>query len=536
MRGQSNKYNNELCDNEMTFQDCELAILRHRVDESEEISSNKKVNTPEINRMISIVEKFLIRKKCICYGGTAINNILPKNAQFYNRDVEIPDYDFYSPTALEDAKELADIYYKEGYEDVEAKSGTHYGTFKVFVNFIPMADITLLPLELFQNISKDAITFAGIKYAPVNFLRMNMFLELSRPAGDVSRWEKVFKRLTLLNTHYPFKTENAPCNSITFQRKMDDVDYDSEKIYTVTRDTFIDLDVVFFGGYANSLYSKYMPKSRRRIVEKIPDFDVLSKEYEKTATILSERLTVAGFANIELVKHGAIGEIVPENIEMRIGQETIAFIYKPFGCVSYNKIQVNNHTLNVATIDTMLTYYLAFYYVDKPYYDRDRILCMSKFLFDVQQENRLAQGGLLRRFSMDCYGTQETLDDIRAKKSEKFKKLRKKRDTLEYEMWFLKYNPANNSTSIKSTNNITKPYMSSIQPNIKDIVGSKIKVYSKTVLNRDHKKKTIKTISSPSPLSIPAVYNYLGKTVKKRKYKKTGKNNRQTRRDRGYLY
>ena len=31
-----------------------------------------------------------------------------------------------------------------------------------------------------------------------------MFLELSRPMDDVSRWEKVLKRLTLLNLYNPY--------------------------------------------------------------------------------------------------------------------------------------------------------------------------------------------------------------------------------------------------------------------------------------------------------------------------------------------
>ena len=34
--------------------------------------------------MIKIVEQFLRRKHLICYGGTAINNILPKRMQFYD--------------------------------------------------------------------------------------------------------------------------------------------------------------------------------------------------------------------------------------------------------------------------------------------------------------------------------------------------------------------------------------------------------------------------------------------------------------------
>ena len=36
-------------------------------------------------KKINIVEDFLKRKRLICYGGTAINNILPKKDQFYKR-------------------------------------------------------------------------------------------------------------------------------------------------------------------------------------------------------------------------------------------------------------------------------------------------------------------------------------------------------------------------------------------------------------------------------------------------------------------
>ena len=104
------KYKTKLCENTMTFQECELAILRNAVDESDKIIGEKIANSSEVTHMISIVESFIISKKLICYGGTAINNILPKFAQFYNKNIEIPDYDFYSTHAYQDAIELADIY------------------------------------------------------------------------------------------------------------------------------------------------------------------------------------------------------------------------------------------------------------------------------------------------------------------------------------------------------------------------------------------------------------------------------------------
>jgi len=431
------KYNTELCDDKLTFQECELAILRHAVDETEKIQGEKKAQSEDVKKIIEIVEDFLLKKRLICYGGTAINNILPKYAQFYNKDIEIPDYDFFSPNALIDAKELADIYYSAGYSDVEAKSGVHPGTYKVFVNFIPVADITFLEKSLFDAIGRESISVAGIRYAPPNYLRMSMYLELSRPAGDVSRWEKVLKRLTLLNKYYPLA--KIDCEAVDFQRELESNQENSEKIYFAVRDTFIEQGVIFFGGYASSLYSKYMPENQKKLIRKIPDFDVLSEEPERCASIVLERLEEIGIKKVKQIIHPAVGEIIPERIEIRVDKDTIAFIYQPIACHNYNTIEMNEKEINVATIDTMLSFYLAFIYADEYSYFKERILCMAKFLFEVEEKNRLEQKGLLKRFSIKCYGEQPTMEDIRAEKAKKFKEL--KRGTPEYEMWFLKYSP-----------------------------------------------------------------------------------------------
>ena len=150
----------------LSYEDCELAILRSAVDKVQSREGERLLHTPSVQKIIEIVEKFLRNKKRICYGGTAINNILPTEFQFYHKDIELPDYDFFSPEPLKDAKTLADIYAKEGFTEVEAKSGMHGGTFKVFVNFIPVADITFVPKALYNSIKKHSIVKAGIYYAP----------------------------------------------------------------------------------------------------------------------------------------------------------------------------------------------------------------------------------------------------------------------------------------------------------------------------------------------------------------------------------
>ena len=140
------------CDKKMTFQECELTILRQAVDKIEKKTGRKMIKNPQIQEIIHIVETFLKLKKRVCYGGTAINNILPESDQFYDKNIELPDYDFFSPDPLNDAIYLADMYHKEGFEEVEAKSGAHAGTFKVFVNYI----VAIL-LFVFLNYIKESV-------------------------------------------------------------------------------------------------------------------------------------------------------------------------------------------------------------------------------------------------------------------------------------------------------------------------------------------------------------------------------------------
>ena len=437
--------------NGLKFSDCELFILRMAVDKAETKIGKRIVTSEEVKEIISIVEDFLKKKSLICYGGTAINNILPQEDQFYNKDIEIPDYDFFTTTALEDAKELANIYYKKGFTDVEAKSGQHHGTYKVFVNYIPVADITQTPKEIYSTLKKDAIRVGGILYAPPNFLRMSMFLELSRPAGDVSRWEKVLKRLTVLNKNYPVTDIN--CNKVSFQREMTNKE-DEDKIYENVKNTLINQGVVFFGGFANTLYSQYMPKNLQIKLQKIADFDVLSNDPETTSDIVKERLKDIGITNVKIIKRANVGEIIPTHYEIKVGDDTIVFIYKPIACHSYNVINIHGQKVKVATIDTMLSFYLAFLYSDRPYYNAfsDRILCMSKLLFEVQQKNRLQQKGLLRRFSVTCYGHQESVEEMRAEKAAKYKELKQSNNKKELDEWFLNYKPDKKKDDIDKTN------------------------------------------------------------------------------------
>jgi hypothetical protein len=109
---------------------------------------------------------------------------------------------------------------------------------------------------------------------------------------------------------------------------------------------------------------------------------------------------------------------------------------------------------------------LAFLYANRPYYDHERIYCMSQYLFLVQSKNRLAQKGVLKRFSLQCIGTQETLSDMRNEKNKKYEELKHRRDSTEYNEWFLRYTP-NRMNRRHTVKKIKKPRRKSIKtPNI----------------------------------------------------------------------
>ncbi len=437
--------------------DKELEIVKAAVENIENRKGRKMVQAPEVRAIINTVERFIISKRLVCYGGTAINNIMPEQYRFYNTDIELPDYDFYSPNAIEDAKELADIFFKMGYNEVEAKAGAHPGTFKVFVNFMAIADITNMERTLFKTLQSRSYIKGGIHYAPTDFLRMAMYLELSRPEGDVSRWEKVLKRLTLLNKAYPMRLRK--CNNIELQRPFGSV-VDSkqsktkagkkaardsktvqDKVYDITQRVLLNSDVVFIGGFADILYTKYLPKKEQHKLMRNPEFDVLSNSPKDLADLIRITLSTNGIERVRVEKMPGIGEIVSDHYKVSVGNDIIVLIYKPTACHSYNTVKLNGQPIKVASVDTMLMLYLAFSYAERDYYNRERIMCLASLLFYIQNENRTVQTGLLKRFGRSCYGTQETLETLRKEKAVKFEELKNDKTSEEYQKLFLRYIP-----------------------------------------------------------------------------------------------
>ena len=168
---------------------------------------------------------------------------------------------------------------------------------------------------------------------------------------------------------------------------------------------------------------------------------ILAIDPIKAANKIKQELKKHKITDVEINKKPGVGEIIAPHYELKVGNENVVFIYEPLACHSYNTIKINNKSVKIASIDTMLTFYLAFIYANRPYYDTHRILCIASYLLQVQIRNRLEQKGVLKRFPITCYGKQHTIENIRAEKAHKFNDLRNNPHNEEFQKYFLRYLP-----------------------------------------------------------------------------------------------
>lgn len=379
-------------------------------------TDKENASDPEIKKGLSIVLGFSKTHKVLCYGGTALNNLLPKSEQFYDSKYDIPDYDFFSETPQVHAMKIADRLANAGINSVEVKPASHLGTFKVFADYIGVADITFLDKSIFEKLWKSRVEKDGVSYVPPNFLRMSVYLELSRPKGDTSRWPKVYSRLMLLNKHYP-NVSDCPVEAET---KMNDDEYTRIKSLLISHKS------VLLGFNAVSL------QQRKQNGWQFP-LDVITDKPESLLKEINE--IVKG----KIESHEAYNEILPAHSDIKKDGKLLIRLYNTDACHSFHKISSG---LRIASIPTLLQFFFAMLYGDnhiRENISEHRLLCVAEHLMDMAHNSGSRRYKLLT--PLECIGKQETIIDIKKHKSHLYKKLSTNKNSAEYLKNFFSYEP-----------------------------------------------------------------------------------------------
>lgn len=210
-------------------------------DDYEIIKNKRDFQIDNITEALEIVRNFIIKNKRILTGGMAIDlSMRSINEQLYSDDT-LPDYDFFSPEFHKDAYYLAVVLSKK-FSGVSAIRARHVSTMRVRVNTVPVADITYMPQNIYENI--PVIFFNGINIVHPNYQMIDQHRALSLPYENPpnetitgSRWKKDIDRYDLINERFPVDYE-----------LMNDFD----KFETTLN--LNDLSGICFGGYVSLLF------------------------------------------------------------------------------------------------------------------------------------------------------------------------------------------------------------------------------------------------------------------------------------------
>lgn len=385
--------------------------LRTIVDKLTLENDKKNASNPVVQSSLKTVADFLKTHEVMCYGGTAINNLLPPEDRFYDPETTIPDYDFYSKMPQEHAMMLADRLKTIGIASVEVKPGMHLGTFKVFADYEGVADITHLDAEIFDRLWKEDVVHSGIHYVPPNFLRMSMYLELSRPHGDVSRWEKVYGRLQLLNKHYPV---SCPGGKETEERPIDDENRKKVEHILETK------NVVLLGITASQIHD-----GRRKV------------HWSAPVSILADASVVEELSKGHKTETHEGSEILPSHVDILDKDgEVLIRIHETAACHSYHQMA---NGIKVASIPTLLQFMFAYMYAGVHDDEVSHLICIAQRLVDLAAHKEERRYSILT--PIDCIGEQETLIDMKRHKAELYKKLSKDRNSTDFLTFFFNYSP-----------------------------------------------------------------------------------------------
>ena len=394
--------------------------LKKIVDQAAQRIETDAAQNQALRKAIHIVETFLHRRKRVCYGGQAINAQLPPKDKFYNEETSLPDYDFFSPDAKADMDELVQEFRVAGYTEISRRFGIHEGTAKLYVNFMPVADITQVIPEFYDAIFEKSVTIDGIHYTDPIFLRMMMYLELSRPRGQVARWTKVYERLVVHNRAHPLKKCSSTGPSMS--RAAAGVRPFVVR-YAITHGrALMSPDIhMLYSNKSGSGRMKFLLDSAGQ--EKVPTM-FLSPDAEKDATAIAEE--------IQATKESIVGyqNILPAMVALYHGSTLVGLVVQQEACHSILSMSLTKgRKLNVASLETMLTFLIGLYYRKNEtelVMSDDALLCLIKRYIDLSDRFKRRPTKLIPAFPIECLGYQTTFASLLRAKGARIEAARQK--------------------------------------------------------------------------------------------------------------
>ena len=404
-----------------------------------EIEVNKLKNVyNEYNDVITLISKFIIKKKLILYGGFVINVILPKKLRFY-KDYTINDFDCLSKNPLSDSIELAKIIKEKGYTYIKIKKAKHQGTYRVYVYGKQIFDISIIKSNIYDNLlkynkkEKKNLKHYKDKYniIPLPIIKKNLYYELSRPEQSGYRWEKIYERLNILNKTYPTPILNIKYECIKIPAIYQLLTKNILEYIKISKNPVID-------SFALKIYKKLNLNCCGRVNDYSKFITILSTDYEKTKNdilaIIKNKGNKLNNYEIDITNRVDKDNLLYTYYDINIINKEDNTIFNLINiinvkneCFSINngaKREYNNFT--IGSLDTIL-YFLYTTYIYNTIYISDAKIANEKLYYINEYEKYIIDNinnNILKRLKSNCYGKINYDDEI--------KEIWKKKLTLKY--------------------------------------------------------------------------------------------------------
>jgi hypothetical protein len=315
---------------------------------------------------------------------------------------------------MEDVDELVEVLEKAGFTEVNKKVGMHEGTVKIYVNYIPVADCSELHPTLFKTLQKRARSVNGIYYCDPDFLRMLMYLELSRPRGEVGRWKKVYERLLLLNKAFPVGKCNDPV------RLDKTVSWTDRK--TILNFCLQQKNVLLGPEFINYFQSGKTTVDIDSLVQEGGPVVFMSHQAELDGEDLKDILAEQG-VKVEVVY--ALTDQLFDFVMIKRRNQPLALIFQEDACHAYTLLKTaGGAEFRIGTPELYLHVYYSLMIFGKKekVFFQNSLECLVEKIFQVSVKAKEKPSSLVPAFGLKCSGHQKGIATLLKEKTERAKR------------------------------------------------------------------------------------------------------------------
>jgi hypothetical protein len=299
---------------------------------------------------------------------------------------------------------------KGGFPEVGHREGLHEGTIKISVAYNDILDLTVMDPEIYSVLYSRSVEVNDIHYCDANFLRSNMYKELSQPEGEIDRWEKVYTRLVLLNEAVPVEACDDSAGAAVQIKK---------ELYQQIFEFLVSNQRILAGANLSQIYHK-KTKNYSWLLEDTTVPVIFYSPNPDNDSIHLQSLIGSSFKTEIFEAHG---DTVPACICVYDSDVLVAIIIEEEACYSYNQVKIagsaGEQELRVASLDTAIRlFYQLSLLRNFPKIAERSIQCVANNLVELSMKIRAgAVQTAFPLFSIECGGHQQTKGSlVRAKK------------------------------------------------------------------------------------------------------------------------